>query len=125
MRVVDSAIPTRPMRLPPQVEAADHHLCRIDQAVVQSRKVARRESTGPMRLLQLPSQARVALGDPREREEALFKVMKQKSTVLQVCDRLSLGVQDSLDALDDRIAMGQEELKKFDMCVELIRHTQC
>ena len=35
---------------------------------------------------------------------------------MQVLDRFSLGVQHSLDALDDVIAMGQEELEKFDVC---------
>jgi len=33
-------------------------------------------------------------------------------------DRLSLGVQHALYSLDDVIAMGQEELEKFDMCLK-------
>ena len=43
---------------------------------------------------------------------------RQKGTVLQVFDRLSVGVQHSLYSLDDFIAMGQEELEKFDMCLK-------
>jgi hypothetical protein len=37
---------------------------------------------------------------------------------LQVFDRLSLGVQDPLYALDDVGAIRQEELEKFDMCLK-------
>jgi hypothetical protein len=36
-------------------EMLDHHLRRIDQAVMQSRKLTRPESTCPMRFLQLTS----------------------------------------------------------------------
>ena len=68
-----------------------------------------------MRLFQLTSQTRLAVGDPSEGEEAILKVTRQKRAVLQVFDRLSLGVQHSLNALDDFIATTQEELKKFDM----------
>jgi hypothetical protein len=71
-----------------------------------------------MRVFQLTSQTRLAGGNPRECEEAILKVTRQKGTVLQVFDGLSLGAQHSLYALDDVIAMGQEELKKFDMCLE-------
>ena len=60
------------------------------------------------------------MGDPRECEEALLEVTRQKGTVLQVFDRPSLGVQHPLYSLDDVIAMGQEELEKFDM--RLKRH---
>ena len=71
-----------------------------------------------MRFFQLTSKTRLVAGDASEREEAIPKVTRQKGTVLQVLDRLSLGVQQPLDSLDDFIAMGQEELEKFDMCLK-------
>ena len=79
-----------------------------------------------MRFFQLTSKTRLVVGDPRECEEAILKVTRQKGTVLQVLDRLSLGVQQPLYSLDDFIAMGQEQLEKFDM--RLKRHlarTRC
>jgi hypothetical protein len=45
-------------------------------------------------------------------------VTRQKGAVLQVLDRLSLGVQESLYSLDDVSATGQEELEKFDVCLK-------
>jgi AhpD family alkylhydroperoxidase len=69
-----------------------------------------------MRVFHLTSQTRLAVGDPNE--EAILKVTRQKGAVSQVFDRLPLGVQYSLYALDDVIAMGQEELQKFDMCLK-------
>jgi hypothetical protein len=57
----------------------------------------------------------LAVGDTRECEEAILEVTRQKGSVLQVCDRLSLSVQDALYVLDDFMATGQEELEKFDM----------
>jgi hypothetical protein len=74
-----------------------------------------------MRALQLTPEARLAGGDLRAREEAVLEVMRQQRTVLQVFDRLPLGVQDPLDSLDDGVAMGQEEVEQLDMCRE--RHT--
>ena len=71
-----------------------------------------------MRFFQLPSQTRLAVGDSGECEETILKVTRQKGTVLQVVDRLSLGVQHPLYSLDDVCAMGQEELEKFDMCLK-------
>src|SRR5262245_47060796 len=112
---MDAAIATRPARPPPQMKAADHHLRRIDQAVMQSRNVARLESACPMRFFQLTSQTRLAVGDLGEGEEAILKVAIQNGTVLQVFDRLSLGVQQPLYSLNDFIAMGQEESEKFDV----------
>jgi hypothetical protein len=113
---MDSTIATWPTRLPPHMEGADHHLSRIDQAVMQSRKLTRSESTGPMSFFQLTSQARLALGGPNV--EAVLKVPRQKGAVSQVFERLSLGVQYSLYSLDDVIAMGQKELQKFEMCLK-------
>jgi hypothetical protein len=116
--MTNAAIATRPTRLTPQMKAADHHLRWIDQAVMQPRNLTRPESTCPMGVFQLASQTRLAAGDPGEGEEAILKVTRQKGTVLQIFDRLSLGVQQSLYALDDRISTGQEELKKLDMCLK-------
>jgi hypothetical protein len=71
-----------------------------------------------MRFFQLTSQTRLAVGDSSECEEAILKETRQKGTVLQIFDRLSLGVQHSLYSLDEFIATGQEELEKFDMCLK-------
>ena len=83
---------------------------------MQSRKLLGPESTCPMRVFQLTSKTRLAVGDPNE--EAILEVTGQKGAVLQVFDWLSLGVQQPLDPFDDVIAMGQEELEKFDMCLK-------
>ena len=120
VRVTDSPIAARPTRLPPHMKTANHHLRRIDQAVMQSGEITRLESTCPMCFFQLTPKTRLAVGDTRECEEAILELAKQKRAVLQVLDRLSLGVQDSLYSLDDFIAMGHEELEKFDM--RLKRH---
>ena len=98
------------------MKAADHHLRRIDQAVVQAWKLTRPEPTCPVRVFQLTSQTRLAVGGPNE--EAILEVTRQNGTVAQVLDRLSLGVQQSLYSLDDVIAMGQEELEKLDVCLK-------
>jgi hypothetical protein len=100
------------------MKAPDHHLRWIDQAVVQSRKLTRPESTCPMRIVQLTSNTRLAGGDPSECEEAILEVTREKGSVLQVFDGLSLGVQHPLYSLDDVIAMGEEELEKLDMCLK-------
>jgi hypothetical protein len=100
------------------MKSADHHLRGIDQAVMQAWKHTRLESTCPMRVFQLASQPRLALGDASTCEEAILNVTRQHRTVSQVFDRLPLGVQQPLQALDDLIAMVQEELKKFDMCLK-------
>ena len=83
---------------------------------MQSRKLTRPESAGPMRVFQLTSQTRLALRDPDE--EAILKVTRQLGAVSEVFDRFSLGVQHPLYSLDDVIAMSQEELEKFDMCLK-------
>ena len=80
--------------------------------------LTRPEAACPMRFSQLTSKTRLVAGDASEREEAILKVTRQKGTVLLVLDRLSLGVQQPLYSLDDFIAMGQEELEKFDMCLK-------
>src|SRR4030095_3816589 len=107
---------TWPMGQPPQMKAAYHHLRRIDQVVIQSRILTRPESACPIRFFQCPYKARLVAGYASECEEAILKVTRQKGTVLQVLDRLSLGVQQPLYSLDDFIAMGQEQSEKFDIC---------
>src|SRR5687767_7066598 len=102
------------------MKSADHHLRRIDQAVVESRKLTRPEPACPMRFFQLASQTRLAVGDPSQCEKAILEVTRQKGTVSPIFDRLSLGVQHPLYSVDDVTAMGQEELEKFD--VRLKRH---
>ena len=71
-----------------------------------------------MRIVQLTSNTRLAGGDPSECEEAILEVTREKGSVLQVFDGLSLGVQHPLYSLDDVIAMGEEELEKLDMCLK-------
>jgi len=82
---------------------------------MKSRELLGPESTCPMRFFQSTSKTRLAVSDPRECEEAIVTVTRQKGTVLQVMDRLSLGVQHPLYSVDDVSAMGQEELEKFDI----------
>ncbi|MEP7306590.1 MAG: hypothetical protein ABJA98_13820 [Acidobacteriota bacterium] len=120
VRVPDTPIATRPMCLLPQMKDPDHDLRWIDHAVVHVRHLARPESTCPMCFFQLISKARLAVGDAGEREETIFKVTRQNGRVPQVLDRPALGVQQSLDSLDDVIAMGQEEVQEVD--VGLKRH---
>jgi hypothetical protein len=68
-----------------------------------------------VRFFQLTSETRLAVGDTCECEEAILEVAGKKGTVPQVFDRLSSSVQYCLYSLDDFIAMGQEELEKFDV----------
>lgn len=89
---------------------------------MQSGKCTRLEATCPVGGFQLTSQERLAGGDPGGREEAILEVTGQKGAVLQVLDRLSLGVQYPCDAFADRIAMGEEEMKKVEMGLEQITH---
>ena len=60
------------------------------------------------------------MGDAREREEAVFKVSKQKGAVAQILDRLSLRVKHSFYSLDDLVVMSEEEAEERD--VGLKRH---
>jgi hypothetical protein len=68
-----------------------------------------------MRGYQLASKTGLVVRDRSECEEAILEVTRQEGTVLQVLERLSLGVQQPLYALGDFIAVGQEQLEKFDM----------
>src|SRR5262250_3603253 len=98
---MDATTATRPTRLLPQMEAADHHLRWIDQAVMQSWNVARSESTCPMCFFQTTSETRLAVGGSSECEEAILEVTGQQGCVSQVFDRLSLGAQHPLYSFDD------------------------
>ena len=75
-----------------------------------------------MRFFQLTSKARLVVGGAFECKEAILKVTGQKATVSQIPDRLSLDVQQPLYFLDDLVAIRQEQLEHFDMCVK--RHIQ-
>ena len=68
-----------------------------------------------MRIFQLTAKLRLIGCERRQREEAILEVTRQKGTVLQVFGRPSLGVQYCLYSVDDFIAVGQEELEKFEM----------
>ena len=56
VRVVHAAVATRPPRLLPAIKAANHHLRRMDQVVMQILNLTRSESRGPMRFFQLASE---------------------------------------------------------------------
>src|SRR5215831_7375539 len=76
VRVSNATIVTRPVSLLPQMKGAYHHLCRIDQVVMQSRTLTRPESPCPMRFLQLTSKTRLVAADASECEEAILKVTR-------------------------------------------------
>src|SRR5262245_30903955 len=118
VRVMDSTTATRPARLLPEMKSADHQLRWIDQAVMQAGKHTRLESTRPMRAFQLASKTRLALRNPSACEETILDMTRQHGTVSEIFNRLPLGVQHALQAFDDLVAMGQEELKQFDMCLK-------
>src|SRR5499427_857018 len=118
VRVSNAATVTRPMSLPPQMKGAHRHLRRIDQFVMHTRTFTGLESACPMRFFQLTSKTRLVASDASDCEEAILKVTRKKVTILQVLDRLALGVQQPLYSLDDFIAMAQEQLEKFDMRVK-------
>jgi hypothetical protein len=100
------------------MKAAHHHLRRIEQVVMLSRHLTGLESICPVRFFQLTSKSRLVACDAGECEEAILKVTRQDETILQILDRLSLGVQQFLYSLDDFIAMGQEQLEEFDVSVK-------
>lgn len=85
---------------------------------MQAGNLTRPESISPMRFFQLSPQTPLAPGDAGACEEAVFEMTRQNGIVLQVLERLSLGVQHPLYALDDFIAMRQEAVEKFDMCLK-------
>src|SRR5262245_43565750 len=101
------------MSLSPKMKAAYHHLRRIDQVVMESRPLSVPESACPMRFFQSTSKTRLVAADASV--EAILKMTRQKGAVLLELNRLSLGVQQPLYSFDDFIAMGHEQLEKFDM----------
>ena len=96
------------------MKAANHHLRGIDEVIVESRHLTRAEPACAARFFQLASERKMVT-DGRGSEEAILEVAGEEGTVLEVLDRPSLGVQHSLNSLDDLIAVGQERLEKLDM----------
>jgi hypothetical protein len=68
-----------------------------------------------MRILQFTTQARLALGHTGKGEETLLEVAQEKWTVLLICDRRPLRVQQRLDSFDDVRAMGEKEGEQVDV----------
>ena len=71
-----------------------------------------------MRFFQLASEKSLAGGDRGACEEAILEMAGQERPVLQVPDRLSLGVQNGLYALDDIFAMRQKKPQQLDVCLK-------
>jgi hypothetical protein len=71
-----------------------------------------------MRFFQLASETSLAGGDRSACKEAILEMPGQKRLVLQIPDRLSLGVQNGLYALDDIFAMRQKQSQQFDVCLK-------
>ena len=90
----------------------------MDQVVMQILNLTRSESPGPMRFFQLASETSLAGGDRSACKEAILEMAGQKRLVLQVPDRLSLGVQNGLYALDDIFAMRQKQSQQLDVCLK-------
>jgi len=91
------------------MKGANHHLRRMDQVVMKIMNQTRFESPGPMRFFQLSSETSLAS------KEAILEIVGQKRLVLQVPDRLSLGVQNGLYALDDIFALRQKQPQQLDV----------
>jgi hypothetical protein len=60
----------------------------------------------------------LAGGDRRACKEAILEMAGQKRPVPQVPERLSLGVQNGIYALDDIFAMRQKESQHLDVCLK-------
>src|SRR5690242_9712514 len=112
-----ASVKARPPRLLPAIKGANHHLRRMDQLVMQIPNRTRSESRGPMRFFQLASETSLAGG------EAIFEMPGQQRMVLEVADRLSLGVQNTLYALDDLFAIPQKHPQPLDVCLKRQRTT--
>ena len=118
VRVVHATIATRPARLLPAIKAANHHVRRMDQVVMQILNLTRSESPGPMGFFQLASEASLAGGGPSACKEAILEMAEQKRVVLPVPDWLSLGVQNGPYALDDFFAKRQIQSQQLDVCLK-------
>jgi hypothetical protein len=57
--------------------------------------------------------------------EAVVDMTSQQRHVLQIVSRLSLRVQDALDALDDFVSMGQEGVEEVDVSLERSQPRDC
>jgi hypothetical protein len=71
-----------------------------------------------VRGFQLTPETRLAAGHPGQGKEAVLEEIGQQNIVLQILDRLALGVQHPLYSLDDVTAMVEEELEQLEMCLE-------
>jgi hypothetical protein len=101
------------------MKGANHQLGRVRQVVIYVVDLTRPETRGPMRFFQLASLfcdahngprglctlSALAGGDRGRGEKAILEIVGENMPVLQVLDRLSLGVQNGLYALDDIFAM--------------------
>ena len=124
VRVVDATVVTRPPRLLPAIKAANHHLRRMDQVVIQMVNLTRSKSPGPMHFFQLASETSLAGRGHSACKEAILEMAGQKRPVLQVLDRLSLGVQNGLYVLDDFFAMRKKKSQQLDVCLKRRQLTQ-
>ena len=118
VRVVHAAVTARPLCLLPAMKAANHHLRRMEQVVIHMVNLTRSEPGGPMRFFQLASEASLAGSDRGARKEAVLEMAGEERPVLQILDRLSLGVQYGLYALDDLFAMCQKKPLQLDVCMK-------
>jgi hypothetical protein len=93
----------------------------MDQVVMQTLNLTRSESPGPMRFFQLAPEKFLAGGGRSASKEAILEMAGQKRVVLQIPDRLSLGVQNGLNALDDIFAMRQKQSQQLDVRLKRLR----
>ena len=82
---------------------------------MQILNLTRSESGGPMRFFQLASEMFLAGTGRRACKEAILEIAGQKRVVLQITDRLLLGVENSLYTLDDIFAMRQKKSQQLDV----------
>jgi len=115
---VQTTVATGPPSLLPEMEAANHHLRRMDQVVMKIVNLTRSESSGPMRFFQLASETSLAGGDRTACEEAILEMAGQETEVLQVSRRFSPGVQQGLDALNDIFTIRQEKPQQPGVCLK-------
>ena len=83
---------------------------------MQILNLTRSESFGPMRFFQLASETSLAGRDRSAGKEAILEMPGQKRLVPQVLDRLSLGVQNGLYAVDDIFATRQKQSQQLNVC---------
>ena len=71
-----------------------------------------------MRFFKLASETFLAGGDRSTCKEAILEMPGQERLVLQVPDRLSLGVQNGLYTVDDISAMREKQSQQLDVCLK-------